>query len=192
MIKSFPTLQKDKKLLLVPLLMMNLVAVGMSKRIYNIHYLFPVYPLLIWYLGKLISQIKISIVQYIIIFIMLSGSFMIPYDIHNIKKDYLSITKIEEISRYIVHDKPTPPYNLTENITGGAQAIPFRYVLERDAKIQPNDKLSYTGLKTLYVVTADINRTYKEDRWEFSATPNKVLTKTVDFGEVKLFKFEAR
>jgi len=192
MIKSFSTIKKDRKILLIPLLLMNLVAVIMSKQIYNIHYLFPVYPLLVWYIGHLISQIKISAAVFIIIPIMLYSSFLIPYDAHNIKKDYLSITKIEEISSYIVRDNPTPPYNLTENITGGAQAIPFRYVLTRDAKVQPNDKLSYAGLKTLYVVTADINRTYKENRWEFYATSNKVLIKTVDFGEVKLFKFEAR
>ena len=175
MIKSFLSLKKDKKVFLVPLLLMNLVAVFMSKQIYNIHYLFPVYPLLVWYIGHLLTQIKIPKIEFIIISIMLYSSLLIPYDVHNIKKDYLSVNKIEEIASYIVKDNPRPPYNITENITGGAQGIPFRYVLERDAKVKINSKESYMDLKTLYVVTNNINKTYKENRWEFSATPNKKL-----------------
>lgn len=192
MVKSFFLLKSDKRILIFPLLTMNLVAVYMSKGIYNIHYLFPVYPLLIWYTATLISRIHSTAIVSIIILLMFYTTLLIPYDVHNIKKDYLSLSKIEEIAGYIVRDNPRPAYNITENITGGAQAIPFRFVLLRDAKVQPNDKLSYTDLKTLYVVTTDINKTYKENRYEFYATPNKILTKTVDFGEVKLYKFEAK
>lgn len=32
----------------------------------------------------------------------------------------------------------------------------------------------------------------KENRWEFYATPNLALTKTYDFGEIKLYKFERK
>lgn len=190
-IKSFRLIQNDKRILIVSLLVLNLVAVYMSKGIYNIHYLFPVYPLLIWYTGTLVSEIH-KIIFIPLMLVMLYATLSIPYDIHTIKKDYLSLPKIEEISTYIVHNNPDSPYNLTENITGGAQAIPFRFILERDAKVPINNKESYIGLKTLYVVTADINKTYRENRYEFYATQNKTLTKTVDFGEVKLYKFEAR
>ncbi len=192
MVKSFSSINKSQRILLIPIFIMNLVAVYMSRGIYNIHYLFPVYPLLIWYVGTLISEIKTPVVTYIILLAMFYSSLLIPYDVHNIKKDYLSLPTIEAIASYIVHDNPKAPYNLTENITGGAQAIPFRFVLERDAKVLPNDKVSYTGLKTLYVITPDINRTYKENRYEFYATPNKVLVETVNFGDVNLYKFDAR
>jgi hypothetical protein len=191
MIKSFHLIKTDKRILLVFILVMNLVAVYMSKGIYNIHYLFPVYPLLIWYTGSLISRIHSTALIFVIISLMFYSTLLIPYDAHNIKKDYLSLAKIEEIAGYIARDNPRPAYNITENITGGAQAIPFRFVLLRDAKIQPNPKESYIGLKTLYVVTNDINKTYRENRYEFYATPNKKLVKTIDFGEVKLYKFEA-
>lgn len=191
MVKSYRVIKKDKRILIIPILAMNLVAVYMSKGIYNIHYLFPVYPLLIWYTATFILRLH-KVILIFVFFIMFYATLRIPYDVHNIKKDYLSLPKIEEIAGYIARDNPRPAYNITENITGGAQAIPFRFVLLRDAKIQPNDKLSYMDLKTLYVVTADINRTYRENRYEFYATPNKVLTKTVNFGEVKLYKFEAQ
>lgn len=191
MLKSFHRITHDKKILLVPMFIMNLVAVYMSKGIYNIHYLFPIYPLLIWYISILISRIP-AIPLISVLIIMMYAALRIPYDVHNIQKDYLSLAKIEQIAGYIARDNPKPAYNITENITGGAQAIPFRFVLLRDAKIQPNDKLSYMDLKTLYVITTDINKTYKENRYEFYATPNKVLTKTVDFDEVKLYKFEVQ
>lgn len=191
-VKSFHLIKHDKRILLLPLLAMNLVAVYMSKGIYNIHYLFPVYPLLIWYIGTLISRIQSAVLLSVIMMVMLYATLRIPYDTHNIQKDYLSLGKIEEIAEYIARDDPRPAYNITENITGGAQAIPFRFVLLRDAKIQPNDKSSYMDLKTLYVITPDIKRTYKENRYEFYATPNKTLIKTVDFGEVNLYKFEAK
>lgn len=189
-IKSFQSTFKNKQILLIIILVMNFAAIRFTGDIFNIHYLFPVYPLLIWYSGTLISQIRIKIITYSVIILMILSSILILFERHNIKKDYLSLSKIEKISSYIVHDNPNPPYNMTENITGGAQAIPFRYVLVRDAKVQINDKLSYTGLKTLYVVTSDINKTYKENRWEFYATPNMRLTKTINFDEVKLFRFE--
>ncbi len=191
-ITSFHRIPKKGRVFLIPILLLNLAAVAMSAGIYNVHYIFPAYPLFIWYIGHLISSLNNRFLSALIIGLAAASSLLIPYDIHNIKKDYLSITEIESIAQYIVHDNPNPPYNMTENITGGAQAIPFRYILERDAKVPINDKTSYIGLKTLYVVTYDIQKTYRENRYEFYATPNKVLTKEVNFNEVKLYKFEVR
>lgn len=190
-IKTIPEI-KEKKMFLILILLMNLIAMKVSGDIFNIHYLFSIYPLIIWFGSELLTRLKINALIYAVFGIAIYSSILIMGDSYNIKKDYLSISKIEAVSSYIAHDNPASPYNITENITSGAQGIPFRYVINRDAKVKMNNKESYIGLRTLYVVTADINKTYRENRYEFYATPNKVLTKVIDFGEVKLFKFEAK
>lgn len=160
--------------------------------VFQIHYLFPIYPLLIWYIGVLLSQIKKPFF-YVILFIpIFISDFFIITEVQNMKRDYLSVTKIEAITKTILRENPVAPYNISENIGGGAQAIPFRFFLNRDMKVKPNNIESYLGLRTLYVVSPSLDITLKENRFEFYATPNLVLTKTIDFGEVKLFKFEAK
>ena len=159
--------------------------------VFQIHYLFPIYPLLIWYIGLLLSSVKQYFFYLVLLIPILIADFYILTDSQSLKRDYLSVAKIEAITRTIIKDRPVSPYNISENIGGGAQAIPFRFFLNRDATIKPNNIQSYTNLNTLYVVSPSLALTKKENRWEFYATANLTLTKTVDFGEVKLFKFEA-
>ncbi len=181
---------KGKTFLLALLLVLNIIAVKLSSGEFHMRYLFPVYPLLVWFVGTLFFNKNIKNLGFIIFLSLIFTTYLIVQDTPSINKNYLPLKKTTAISSYIVKDNPAPPYNITENIAGGAQAIPFRFILLRDAKIKPNDEASYTNLKTLYVVSPRLNKIYIEKRWEFTATPGLKLKKTIDFGEVKLFKLE--
>jgi len=192
MATTFKNIYQGKKFLVFIIFSVIIFTIKLTGGVvFQIHYLFPVYPLLIWYIGVLMSRVKP--IFYVLLFIpIFISDFFIVSEKQSIKRDYLNVATIEAITQTIVKDKLAVPYNISENIGGGAQAIPFRFFLNRDTKIKPNDIKSYLGLRTLYVISPSLNITLKENRWEFYATPNLVLTKTFDFTEVKLFKFEAK
>jgi hypothetical protein len=99
------------------------------------------------------------------------------------------VQTVEEISKAIVADSPTGKYNVTENILGDARSLSFRYFLMRDAKVKPQSVEVYDRIDTLYVVTPSLDKTYKEDRWEFVASGPKKISWEKDFGDLKLYKF---
>lgn len=107
----------------------------------------------------------------------------------NVREEYIPLSSIEKISGAIVADNPTGRYNVTENILGDARSLAFRYYLLRDAKVKPQSVEVYDSIDTLYVITPSLDRTYQEDRWEFSASGPKKIEWEKDFGDLKLFKF---
>jgi len=158
----------------------------------HIRYLFSIYPLLIWFIA--ISLPK-NPLKYLIFIPIVYASFLIVTTTPTIKDpyfSYVSIDKLKKITNTITKDVQKyqyPNYNISENMSGDARANSFRYFLVKDAKRQPNSKLAYTNLSALYIISPSLKKIYRENRWEFYATPNLKLTKTVNFGEVKLFKF---
>ncbi|NMC98829.1 MAG: hypothetical protein GYA62_03805 [Bacteroidales bacterium] len=103
--------------------------------------------------------------------------------------DYYPIAKVEEISEYIISDNPKGKYNVTENILGDARSLAFRFYLTKGTETKPQSVINYAQLDSLYVITPSLDKTYKDNRWEFVASNlNKdVLVK--DFGDLKLYKF---
>ena len=176
----------------VLLFMMNVVAIMLSHQAhFNIRYMFPIYPLVVWTTGEALSRLnKRILIQGVILFMFLTSG-MILMQKPQLPETYISLAVIEDITDAIVNDSLDMRYNITENIKGDARAMPFRYFLLRDADKQPENFESYTHLSRLYVISPTEEKIYKESRWEFTATKNLDLIRREDFGEVSLFTFEA-
>ena len=155
-----------------------------------LRYLFPVFPLLILFIAAIFSELKFSYLSLIFFIPILFSDFAIITKNITLQDDFISLTKIEAVSKAIVSDNPTGKYNVTENIHGDARATAFRFFLLRDAKVKPQDEIHYGDLDTLYVVSPSLEKTYQDNRWELAASGPKTVTQTLDFGEVKLFKLE--
>lgn len=173
---------------------MLFIGYALSTEMYYVRYIFPVMPIMVWLLTEVFLQKKKH-------FTVLLIAVLIPmiFSLYSIltfqpglqTSGFVSVLTLEDIGGYIVKDEPKLPYNVTENITSGAQAIPFRYVLTRDTLNNPHDKESYSGLETLYVISPSEEKIYEDARWEFTATPNLTLVNVKEFGEVNLYTFEA-
>lgn len=153
-----------------------------------LRYLFPVFPLLILFVAGIFSELKYSYLSLILFVPILFSDISIVSASVGLKDGYISLPKIEAVSKAIVSDNPSGEYNVTENIHGDARATAFRYFLLRDAKIKPQDEIYYGNAKTLYVVSPSLEKSYQENRWELSSSGPKKMVQTTDFGEVKLFK----
>ena len=101
---------------------------------------------------------------------------------------------MEKVAKIIEKERFNPPYNITENFIGDARALYLRFFIERNNKIpKPNNEISYTNLKTLFVFAPSFEIVKQEGRWEFLATPNLKLTKRYKIDKNKyLFKFETK
>jgi hypothetical protein len=155
----------------------------------QLHYLFSVYPLLIYLIGDALSETRW---QYLSLFVFLP-IFFVDYHIItakvNVKDNYLSLDKIELISQAIIEDKPLGAYNVIDYLYNDIPATSLRYYLLRDAPIKPESEINYDKITTLYVLSPSLEKIQQTDRWEFSASGPKKLIKTFDFGDAKLFKF---
>lgn len=154
-----------------------------------IRYMFAVYPLFVLLIAKLIYLPKYKFVSLMIFVPVLYASFNVILDKPMIGKSFLPIEGIERVCNLIVKDSPSGRYNVTENIKGDARAMAFRYCLTKDAKIKPQNELTYEGLSTLFVISPSLEKTYQERRWEFAASEPWKLIKIDDIGSVYLFKF---
>lgn len=175
-------------------LIMLFIGYALSTDMYYVRYLFPIMPVIVWLLTEAFLQKKKHF-QVLLIAVLIPMIFSL-YSIVTFKpglqtSGFVSVLTLEEIGGYIVKDEPKLPYNITENVTSGAQAIPFRYVLTRDTLNNPNDKEAYTGLETLYVISPSEEKIYDDARWEFTATPELTLVNVKEFGDVNLYTFEA-
>ena len=189
----FLNLKEVKKFTLlywIPLILSMAVTIYFSfNETLLIRYLFPVYPLLILLITTIIYIPKIKYLSLIIFIPVIYSSIGILFDDPKLGKSYLSLNQIEQICKNIIGDMPKDRYNITENIRGDARAMAFRYCLNKDTKIKPQDELTYTELATLYVVSPSLEKTYKERRWEFTASGPWKLAKEENIGSVNLYKF---
>lgn len=155
-----------------------------------LRYMLSIYPLFIISFVAFLSSFRTKLVLILLIPMLLLSIKIITHRLDpNMKEDYYPVDKIEEISNTIVSDNPMGAYNVTENILGDAQSLSFRYFLLRDAKVKPQPVEIYDRIDTLYLITPSLDKTYKEDRWEFNASGPKKIVWEKDFGDLQLYKF---
>lgn len=142
---------------------------------------------------------KKNILLIIIVFLITDIRILYSQKAHNdlIKEKgtaYPTILHMEKVAKIIEKERFNPPYNITENFIGDARALYLRFFIERNNKIpKPNNEISYTNLKTLFVFAPSFEIVKQEGRWEFLATPNLKLTKRYKIDKNKyLFKFETK
>jgi hypothetical protein len=156
----------------------------------GLRYILSVFPLFIISFVALLDSLNVYLILLPLIPMIILSVKIITYKLDPAQKtDYYPLPIVEEISKAIIDDKPTGRYNVTENILGDARSLAFRFYLLRDAEIKPQPVENYDRIETLYVITPSLDRTYKEGRWEFSASGPKKIAWVKDFGELKLFKF---
>ncbi|HSV94385.1 MAG TPA: glycosyltransferase family 39 protein [Spirochaetia bacterium] len=154
-----------------------------------LRYLFVVFPLLVLFIADVLSELKYFYLSLVLFIPIIFSNLSIITASVNLNNNYLPLKTIEAISKKIVEDNPSGKYNITENLKGDARSTAFRFFLLRDANVKPQDEINYGDISALYVVSPSLEKTYQDNRWEFTASGPKMLTQTIDFGEVKLFKF---
>jgi len=156
----------------------------------SLRYILSAYPLFIISFVAFIASLSTYFALILIIPMLISSVKIITHKLNpNLTEDYYPLETVEEISKAIVSDNPTGKYNVTENILGDARSLSFRFFLMRNAKVKPQPVEIYDRIDMLYIITPSLDKTYKEDRWEFSASGPKKIAWEKDFGDLKLYKF---
>jgi hypothetical protein len=180
-------LKKKTKVLFGVLVLASLVTAILSGNEFYGRYLFGLYPIFIWFVAISIEKIGwFGVVAFIpILFADLKIISFRP----DLNRDYVDIKTLETASQIINKDVKDETYNLSENIYGDAQAMGLRfYVLKNVTKI-PNDELSYEHLDSLYVLTPSLEKTLKDNRYEYYASNLPDVSWVEDVGSVKIIKF---
>ncbi|MCR4326420.1 MAG: hypothetical protein NUV52_02075 [Candidatus Roizmanbacteria bacterium] len=166
------------------LLAMLLTAFASGESEYFMRYMFAVYPMLLLLMGAAFMHYRTTTVIYIAacLFALMTSIHIImtPSDS---KYGYLSSTTLERASTVVQKEHNQQPYNITENIIGDARATALRYFLERDALYKPMSETQYENLDALFVLTKDIKKAKKEQRWEFTATRGLKKIKQIAFDD---------
>lgn len=169
----------------------------LAHEVYYLRYFFICLPLLALILTYLFNK-KILLVV-ILIYLITNVGILYSQKAHNDliafkKTPYPTLQQMEKVGEIIKKEKPKEIYNITENFIGDARALYLRFFIEKNDDIKPPEsETTYQNLKILFVFAPDLNTVYKENRWEFLATPNLKLTKTWKIDKNKyLFKFETK
>lgn len=168
----------------------------LAHEVYYLRYFFIALPLLTLILTYVLNKRLIVFLMfslYLVTDIRILYSQKAHNDLIKIKNtSYPTIEQMEKVAKLIKKERPKKSYNITENFSGDARALYLRFFLEKDNEIKPpENEITYQNLKTLFVFAPDLNTVYKENRWEFTATPNLKLVKTWKVDKNKyLFKFE--
>lgn len=142
----------------------------------HIRYLFALYPILICLLADMLYLNNRFVLNFVIIIAILClGLTRISWT-QELTIFTFPLHTLQKIGSTITNDKFGGSYNITENVTGDAQAIAIRYFVERDAAKKPQSKLDYTNLDALYVIAANVGEIASGNRWEYTATPNLVVS----------------
>jgi len=147
----------------------------------------------LWLLKGFVSQ---KIVKGMLVAIILLQSVNTVYGVtrpvHVAKNEpFLTISQLENVSRYIIKTHKTgKAVNITENIRGDARAQYMRFFLEKDQLSDLRNELDYQNLDELYVLTPSIQKTFKENRWEFTAGGATELVNMYEIGQWKVLKFQ--
>ncbi len=185
----------ELKILLIIVIFSTIISSLLSHEVYYLRYFFISIPLFVILITNLVDK-KVSILL-ITLYFLTNKNILYSQNAHqgilNEKSTtYPSISHIEKAIKIIKTTDFDIPYNITENFVGDARALYLRFYIERDPNLPPiSDEFSYQNLKTLFVFAPDLKTIYKENRWEFLATPNLKLVKTWEIDKHKyLFKFE--
>lgn len=150
-------------------------------------YIFGLYPIFIWIVIKAFE--KISWIWVILIPIMLITDYKIISFRPEANINYVGIDILEEASLLIKSDVKNETYNLSENIYGDAQARGLRYFVLKNVEKKPENEISYEHLDSLYVLTPNLEKTIKDNRYEYYAPNLTKIAWVKDLGELKLYKF---
>lgn len=181
-------LQKD---FIVYILTSLCITLLFSQEDLYIRYFFICLPLLILLFVQIISNYKL-LSGLTMAYILIVSVKVILFQPHSLNKNgaFPTVQQMQDAANIIKQDNPSVPYNITENFIGDARATYLRYFLEKDSEIpKPNSETEYTNLNVLYDYAPYEDIIYKEQRWEYTATPMK-LEKVFILGTDKyIFKF---
>ncbi|MFZ2200161.1 MAG: hypothetical protein WAV40_05260 [Microgenomates group bacterium] len=156
----------------------------------HIRYLFAMYPIFVYLLGDMLYVQGTSNLKYwFLALVMMLGVARITWTQAQTEFTF-PLATLEKIGQIIVEDNFCGSYNITENITGDAQATAIRYFVQRDAKKKPQPNLDYQNLDALYAVASSVESILVANRWEYSATPHLQVAQSWDVADgVILYKF---
>lgn len=142
--------------------------------------------------GFVSSQIKKGILIALILLQSVNTTYAITRPVHVSRNEaFLTIAQLEEVSEHISQTHQSgKSVNITENIRGDARAQYIRFFLERDGLPDLRNELDYQHLDELYVLTPSIQKTYKENRWEFTAGGATQLVSIHEVGQWQVLKFQ--
>jgi len=189
MIFTIVKLKGNNRILVGILIVSIIITSVLSGNEFYGRYLFGLYPIFIWFVFKLIENIRwLWFPLFLLIFI---ADWKIISFRPDPSRDYVGLNTLEKASELIKNDVGERTYNLSENIYGDAQARGLRFYVLKNVEKKPEDELSYEHLDILYVLTPSLEKTIEDNRYEFY-TPNLRRVEWVkDLEEVKLYKFVA-
>ncbi len=189
-IYAFNKINNSSRWLLLPLVITIIFAAKFSDTSFYTRYVFGAYPLAIWLVAEMFDRKYLRFLLIPFAVLILYSNFKILSFTPSLTTGYIPLKTVEEMAYKIVSENPQGKYNLSENIFGDAQALGLRFFVQRDAKVKPQNVEEYGWLNTLYVVSPNLEKIKSDNRWEYYASAPWKEPKVVDFGEVKLFRFE--
>lgn len=138
------------------------------------------------------AQTKKSFLVAIILLQSLNTSYALTSPVHVAKGEaFLTLSQLEEVSNYIkkTHESGKA-VNITENIRGDARAQYIRFFLEKNELKDLKNELEYQNLDELYVLTPSREKTYRENRWEFTVGGATELVDEYEIAQWKVLKFQ--
>jgi len=177
---------KGKQKWLFGLIIVSAGLVGLiSGGDYYGRYLFGLYPVFVWLLVLALEKIGKIGFGVVLVLMMITNWKILQAS----PMSYVSVETLERASQMIKEDGPKGKYNLSENIYGDAQARGLRYFVWRNVANKPENEISYGWLSALYVLSPNLEKIKKDNRYEFYAPNLTKLEWEKDLGEVSLFKF---
>ena len=170
----------------------TLLILLLGKNVINIRYQFFNYPLIILFAGSMLWRTKSKLLIAVCLFFLLGTTFKIVSHTQGSTQFAYPISTLEQISQIIVRDDYRKSYNITQTVTGDAQAIDLRFFVLRDSVNKPQNQYSYINLEGLYVVARSLPEIYTANRWEFTATPGLEPTQSWPVGDLTVYKFERK
>jgi hypothetical protein len=162
-----------------------------SREWYGIRYLFGVMPLFILGIGLFFEKYKFIFFIWLCFLVLVYAKIYFgDISINSTHYTFPSLSTIQLAAKRIASDNPTVKYNVSENITGDARALYLRFFVDRDVALHPKSVFEYGDLDRLYILTPSIEKTTRERRWEFTATPNLQLTSKVKINDVFLLRYD--
>lgn len=183
----FKNLQKNERTLVVLTIISSLVIGLISNGNYYGRYLFGLYPIYIFAILKAFE--KVGWIWFILIAFILFADYKIITFRPSPDKNYVDIDTLSKASLLIKSDVKNETYNLSENIYGDAQARGLRYFVLKNVEKKPENDISYEHLDVLYVLTPSLDKTIKDNRYEYYASNLTKVAWEENLGEVNLIKF---
>ena len=142
--------------------------------------------------GYGLVRVKKGFLVAIILLQSLNTVYAVTRPVHVAKNEaFLTISQLEDVSGYIIKThKIGKSFNITENIRGDARAQYLRFFLEKNRLQDLKSELEYQHLDELYVLTPSLQKTFNENRWEFTAGGASELVDVYEIAQWKVLKFQ--